>query len=859
MKKLFKSTSLLALIIVGALALTGRSFIPLARATYVEGPITQDTLWTLADSPFVVSKDVIVYPGVTLTIEPGVEVRFGGGFSLVVEGRLYACGEENNTITFTTNKDQPQGGDWNTIKFNGTQPSTLMRCIVQYAIDGLTIENGNVRIEDCEIANNSQSGISITGNNQVTIKNNKISSNKNGILVTGDSIRGVSITENIVMSNTQSGIQLDADKYRDLVILNNILSANKNGFYVSGEASTYITNNSISYNNVGIFYKSGKGHVAYYNDIYGNDCGMDVSSNATVNAEHNYWGHETGPYHVSLNPAGEGDPVGGDGVNLDFIFFLSAPISHINERPTARLLTDRNLVPPNQAVTFVASLSSDDGRVDKYLFDFGDGSSSGWTTLSIFVHKYSSVGTYNARVTVMDDFGVTSTNVAMVTVDVQDLNPLEVSVVPSRFIVDCGEEVSVTVGVTYQTSAVENANITLFAVKGGTFTPSSGLTNSTGYFTTTFTAPNVTQATNIRIIATASKGGYADGSDYVYLTILAPLSVDVIVDPSLIESEATSEVTTYVTYGGEPVVDAFVVVWSDGGGNFSSTSGMTNSNGTCTFVFTAPQVTRKLNVTITATTIKAGYADGKGYARIAIEPKKLVVKLELNPATVSSEEKAHVTAYVTHDMTPISDVNVTMSSMQGTFSPETGVTDSNGTVTFTFTAPQATTQLNFNLTATATKAGYADGEGQAQIIVNPGILYVQVGASPTTIQSGATSTVTVHLTYHAKPVADALVTIWSDSGGEFSTVEAITDSNGDCTFIFTAPKTTTQLNVTITVTATKAGYIDGESQIKITVYPEPVGWLGLPLTTILMIAVVIVVVAIVVLLIKLEVIYISER
>ena len=86
------------------------------NATYVEGPITQDTIWTLVDSPFVLSNDVTVYSNATLTIESGVEVRFGGAFSLVVSGKLYANGTDRE-ITFTSNKEQPAVGDWNSIVF----------------------------------------------------------------------------------------------------------------------------------------------------------------------------------------------------------------------------------------------------------------------------------------------------------------------------------------------------------------------------------------------------------------------------------------------------------------------------------------------------------------------------------------------------------------------------------------------------------------------------------------------------------------------------------------------------------------------------------------------------------------------
>ena len=111
MKKRFKLSPLLAVIIVGVFVLAGSPLFSIAGATYVEGLITQDTTWSLTDSPYVVSKDIIVSPGVTLTIEPGVEVRFGGDFSLIVEGSLSAHGEENNTITFTSNKDQAEAGD----------------------------------------------------------------------------------------------------------------------------------------------------------------------------------------------------------------------------------------------------------------------------------------------------------------------------------------------------------------------------------------------------------------------------------------------------------------------------------------------------------------------------------------------------------------------------------------------------------------------------------------------------------------------------------------------------------------------------------------------------------------------------
>ncbi|MCK5563304.1 hypothetical protein KAI30_03945, partial [Candidatus Bathyarchaeota archaeon] len=245
-------------------------------------------------------------------------------------------------------------------------------------------------------------------------------------------------------------------------------------------------------------------------------------------------------------------------------------------------------------------------------------------------------------------------------------------------------------------------------------------TNSTGDFTATFTAPNVTQITNVRITATASKSGYADGSDYKYLQVLPILLVQVTADPTTVISEATSNVKVHVTSVGQPVADAVITILSDGGGNFSAGTGTTDSNGDVTFVFTAPQTTTQLNITITATATKTEYADGQGQTKLTIEPKILVIQFTTNPTTVNSEVISQLTVQVTYNATPISDVTVTLSSDGGgIFSTTNGTTNSNGYFTLTFAAPQTTTQFNVTITATATKTGYVDGEDQVTITVTP--------------------------------------------------------------------------------------------------------------------------------------------
>ena len=57
--------------------------------------------WTLAGSPYEATCDLTIPSGQTLTIEPGVVVRFTGHYKFWVEGTLLAEGTESDSIIFT--------------------------------------------------------------------------------------------------------------------------------------------------------------------------------------------------------------------------------------------------------------------------------------------------------------------------------------------------------------------------------------------------------------------------------------------------------------------------------------------------------------------------------------------------------------------------------------------------------------------------------------------------------------------------------------------------------------------------------------------------------------------------------------
>jgi hypothetical protein len=125
---------------------------PALADTYVSGNITADTTWSKANSPYIVTRTVQVYPGATLTIDPGVTIKFNQGTGLVIGHKLIAIGTEQENITFTSNTEAPGFEDWIGLYFTDTSIDASFDDNGQY-VDGCilkycNIEQGNgIRIE----------------------------------------------------------------------------------------------------------------------------------------------------------------------------------------------------------------------------------------------------------------------------------------------------------------------------------------------------------------------------------------------------------------------------------------------------------------------------------------------------------------------------------------------------------------------------------------------------------------------------------------------------------------------------------------------------------------------------------------
>lgn len=102
--------------------------------TTVSGGIYQNTTWTSVGSPYLMTGSMVVFPGVTLTIEPGVEVLVTPNYSfntgnlryLEIRGSLIAVGTDTAPIVFKTTDASILGQQtWYGINIKGSQGGNI--------------------------------------------------------------------------------------------------------------------------------------------------------------------------------------------------------------------------------------------------------------------------------------------------------------------------------------------------------------------------------------------------------------------------------------------------------------------------------------------------------------------------------------------------------------------------------------------------------------------------------------------------------------------------------------------------------------------------------------------------------------
>jgi len=225
------------------------------EGTEVQGIISSDTTWSLKNSPYIVTGNILVDENATLTIEPGVEVKVKESplglqkqYYIEVRGTLIARGTKDKKIIFTSlSKEKLQGKEtrselnWEGIQFvnckdwdeNNNTGSVIENSIIEYA----SFDKPAIGINGCS----------------PLIKNNVIRFiGWEAISIEGENTRGV---------------RVENENYKKTApkIINNQIQSGR--ITIGGESSPYFFNNTITGNG---FYIVGGSPIITKNNITGN-------------------------------------------------------------------------------------------------------------------------------------------------------------------------------------------------------------------------------------------------------------------------------------------------------------------------------------------------------------------------------------------------------------------------------------------------------------------------------------------------------------------------------------------------------------------------------------------------------------
>ncbi len=176
----------LPILLLGLLWSAGDAAAATTFSGYTE--ITEDTVWTLADSPYVIlDNGTVDFNGADLEIEPGVVVKFGRRSNLEIAGNLVAEGTpvqpiiltslRNDTVLGDTNGDGsvsvPRATDDWGILVGGSASNQVMVNLshveMSYSRDGLLVEDGMVTMDTVRVSTATK-GVEHMGG-QATIQN----------------------------------------------------------------------------------------------------------------------------------------------------------------------------------------------------------------------------------------------------------------------------------------------------------------------------------------------------------------------------------------------------------------------------------------------------------------------------------------------------------------------------------------------------------------------------------------------------------------------------------------------------------------------------------------------------------------
>lgn len=274
-------------------------------STTVSSDISTNTTWTNVSGPYRVSSTISVNSGVTLTIEPGVEVLFDSGKQLRIDGQLDAIGTAAEPILFTSSAVTPARNDWSGVSVQNTSGAEahFAFATIEYANTAIST-NKAVTIADSVIRHNS-TGLSGSPGIRTEVDRTVFDDNTRGVTGADRNIRDSLFANNV--DGIGSGVRTDVTNsvFRnntrglhgalDLVVRNSEIRDNTTGVEQHFNAGPRLYNNDIHHNDVGAILGAGSSApIAEFNSFHDNTTlNLQTRGNADKNLKNNHWGTTT--------------------------------------------------------------------------------------------------------------------------------------------------------------------------------------------------------------------------------------------------------------------------------------------------------------------------------------------------------------------------------------------------------------------------------------------------------------------------------------------------------------------------------------------------------------------------------------
>jgi hypothetical protein len=229
-------------LLLGVVVIFWAGILPLCAPVLATSPVRKianvivtDTIWTLANSPYLLSEDLIVADGVRLTVEPGVQVVLDRNITVYVEGNITAVGTPTEPIFFKAPVDDVRGY-WGNLRIGGggnltdSNDSQLSHVILAGGGGSsltpqptLVLDRSAPQMDHLVIRDGSGSGLHAFSTGSFVLDTATIANNLgHGIYLQGGA--GQSLRNLVVQENNDYGIF--AIGANQLVLQDNIIAAN---------------------------------------------------------------------------------------------------------------------------------------------------------------------------------------------------------------------------------------------------------------------------------------------------------------------------------------------------------------------------------------------------------------------------------------------------------------------------------------------------------------------------------------------------------------------------------------------------------------------------------------------------------